>query len=53
MGNATKTISKNTLLRQIPSKKSNIAVLLKKTAGIWKNKKLNPVLYLEQIRKEW
>ena len=54
MGNETKTINKNVLLRYIPVKKNGkIVELLKKTAGIWKNKKLDPVLYLEKIRKEW
>jgi hypothetical protein len=48
--NMTKILAKNKIFLQ---KKRSLPLAWKKAAGMWKNKKLDPILYLKKIRKEW
>jgi hypothetical protein len=45
-----KILAKNKIFLQ---KKRSLPLAWKKAAGMWKNKKLDPILYLKKIRKEW
>jgi hypothetical protein len=45
-----KILAKNKIFLQ---KKRSLPLAWKKATGMWKNKKLDPILYLKKIRKEW
>jgi hypothetical protein len=40
-------------IKSLSQRKKSLPLAWKKAAGMWKNKKLDPILYLKKIRKEW
>ena len=42
-----------TLVKKYQIVKKRLPIAWIKAAGMWKKKKLDPILYLKRIRKEW